>query len=94
VYAIPLDRRCLDLSHQSAAVAHEAAQNTYDDAACLISSESSDVHDSLRSMSLPSSNQCGSMTQGGKEMWVGRRRDILGRLDDRYALEQGYLKLF
>jgi len=29
------------------------------------------VHDSLRSTNLPSSNQSGSMTQGGKEMMAG-----------------------
>ena len=43
----------------------------YIDVACLISSESSYVHDSLRSTSLPSNNQCGLMTNGGKEMWAG-----------------------
>jgi len=81
------------ISHQSAVVAHEAAQTTYVDANCLISSETGDVHDSLRSMSLPSSNPSESMTQDGKEMMAGRRHDsILGKLDDRHAVEQGYFE--
>jgi hypothetical protein len=77
------------ISHQSAVVAHEAAQNTYVDVTYLISSESSDVHDYLRSTSFPSSNQSGSVSQGGKEMMAGRWRDMSRRLDDRYSLEQG-----
>ena len=32
------------------------------------------------------------MTQGGKEMMVGRRRGMLERLDTREPLDQPYLK--
>ena len=80
------------ISHQSAVVVQKAARNTYVDVACSISSESNDVRDSLRLTSLPSGNQFGSMTQGGKEIMAGQWREMPWRLDERYALEQGYLK--
>lgn len=61
---------------------------------CLKSYVSSEVHDSFRSVSLLKCNLPGSMTQGDKERWAERRREMQGRRDDeRDVLEKDYFRL-